>query len=41
MSSVLVGMGQNRVQAAPFSEIVGVHKPIDPELFELARGLDK
>ena len=41
MSSVLVGMGQNRVQAAPFSEIVGDHKPIEPELIDLARGLDK
>lgn len=37
----LVGMLAGRVAATPLAEVVGVQKPIDPELFELARILDK
>lgn len=40
-SSVLVGMIRSRVMTTPYSEIVGIQKPIDPELFELAKVLDK
>ena len=38
---VLVGMLAGRVTATPLAEVVGIQKPIDPELFELARILDK
>lgn len=38
---VLVGMVQGRVTTTPFAEIVGIQKPIDPELFELAKVLEK
>lgn len=40
-SGMLVGMKQGRVMTTPLSEIVGVQKPIDPELFALAKVLDK
>lgn len=40
-SGVLVGMKQGRVMTTPLSEVVGVQKPIDPELFALAKVLDK
>lgn len=40
-SSVLVGMIRSRVMTTPYTEVVGIQKPIDPELFELARVLDK
>lgn len=40
-TGVLVGMVQGRVTSTPLSEIVGIQKPIDPDLFELARILDK
>lgn len=40
-NGVLVGMKQGRVMTTPLSEIVGVQKPIDPELFALAKVLDK
>lgn len=39
-SNVLVGMIRSRV-TTPYSEIVGIQKPIDPELVELAKLLDK
>ena len=39
--SALVGMLKGSVTATPLSEIVGVKKPIDPELLLLARVLDK
>jgi 6-phosphofructokinase 1 len=38
---VLVGTLAGRVAATPLSAVVGIQKPIDPELFELARILDK
>lgn len=37
---VLVGIVQGAVATTPLSEIVGVQKPIDPELLQLARVLD-
>jgi 6-phosphofructokinase 1 len=40
-AGVLVGMLRSRVTTTPYSEIMGLQKPIDPELFELARVLDK
>ncbi|HCV43813.1 MAG TPA: 6-phosphofructokinase [Bacteroidetes bacterium] len=39
--SALVGMLKGAVTATPLSEVVGVQKPIDPELLLLARVLDK
>lgn len=39
--SALVGMLKGSVTATPLSEVVGVKKPIDPELLLLARVLDK
>jgi 6-phosphofructokinase 1 len=38
---VLVGLMQNHVTTTPLAEVVGIQKPIDPELFELAKVLDK
>lgn len=38
---VLVGMIASRVVSTPLADVVGVRKPIDPELFELAKVLDK
>jgi 6-phosphofructokinase 1 len=38
---VLVGMRQGRVVNTPLAEIVGLQKPIDPELFALAKVLDR
>lgn len=40
-TGVLVGMVQGQVTTTPLSAIVGIQKPIDPDLFELARILDK
>ncbi len=40
-SGVLVGMKQSRVATTCFGEIDGIHKPIDPELFELAKVLNQ
>lgn len=40
-SGVLVGMQQGRVTTTPLAEIVGLQKPIDPELFELAKVLEQ
>ena len=37
---VLVGLIRSRVATTPLSEVVGKLKPIDPELFELARVLE-
>jgi len=37
---VLAGMMQGRVSFTPLADVVGIQKPIDPELFELARVLD-
>lgn len=39
-TGVLVGMIYNRVTTTRLAEIVGVQKPIDPELFELSKGLE-
>ncbi len=36
-TGVLVGTLDGRIRTTPLSEIVGKRKPIDPELFELAR----
>ncbi len=38
---VLVGMVYGQVKTTPFSEIVGKQKTIDPELFALAKVLDR
>jgi 6-phosphofructokinase len=40
-SGVLAGMTRGRVSLTPLSEVVGVQKPIDPELFDLAKVLDQ
>jgi 6-phosphofructokinase 1 len=40
-AGVLVGMIRGRVSTTPLAEVVGKQKPIDPELFELARVLDQ
>jgi 6-phosphofructokinase 1 len=40
-SSILVGMIQSRVTTTPLADVAGKQKPIDPELFELAKVLDK
>jgi 6-phosphofructokinase 1 len=39
-SGVLVGMVQGQVVTTPLEKVVGIQKPINPELFELARILD-
>lgn len=38
---VLVGMLKGRIATTPLDEIVGVQKPIDEELLQLARALDR
>lgn len=38
---VLVGLVQGRVTTTPLADIVGIQKSIDPELFELAKVLEK
>ncbi|CAG0966986.1 6-phosphofructokinase 1 [Planctomycetaceae bacterium] len=38
---VLVGMVQGRVTTTPLADIVSIQKSIDPELFELAKVLEK
>jgi 6-phosphofructokinase 1 len=40
-TGVLVGMLHNRVTTTPLAEVVGVQKPIDPELFALAQVLER
>jgi 6-phosphofructokinase 1 len=40
-NGVLVGMLRGSVATTPLSEVVGIQKPIDPELLQLARVLDK
>lgn len=40
-TGVLVGMVRGQVSTTPLSEIIGIQKPIDPELFKLARVLEK
>ncbi len=40
-ASVLVGMQQGRVTTTALADIVGVQKPIDAELFALAKVLDR
>jgi 6-phosphofructokinase 1 len=40
-TGVLVGMLQGRVQSTPLAKIIGIQKPIDPELFALAKVLDR
>lgn len=40
-SGVLVGMRQSRVETTPLAVVVGRQKPIDPELFALAKILDR
>jgi 6-phosphofructokinase 1 len=40
-TSALVGMLYNRVTTTPLAEIIGVQKPIDPELFALAKILEQ
>jgi 6-phosphofructokinase 1 len=39
-TGVLVGMIQGKLVTTPLEKVVGVQKPIDPELFHLARVLD-
>lgn len=38
---VLAGRVQSRVKTTPLVDIVGIQKPIDPELFGLAKVLAK
>jgi 6-phosphofructokinase 1 len=38
---VLIGMEQGRVTTTPLTEVVGVQKVIDPELFRLAFVLEQ
>ena len=40
-TGVLAGMTQGRVSVTPLVEVVGIQKPIDPELFALAQVLDQ
>lgn len=40
-TGVLVGMKQNHVTTTPLAEVAGIQKPIDPELFELAKALSQ
>ena len=40
-SAVLAGMIQGRLTLTSFAEVVGIQKPIDPELFTLAQVLDQ
>lgn len=40
-TGVLVGMIQGRVTTTPLGEVIGRQKPIDPELFALAKVLDR
>mgnify|MGYP000879449976 CR=1 FL=1 len=40
-TGVLVGMIRSSVATTPYADVVGIQKPIDPKLFELARVLDK
>jgi hypothetical protein len=40
-AGVLVGMPQGRGHTAPLERIVGIHKTIDPDLFALAKVLER
>lgn len=40
-TGVLIGMVQGCVKTTPLADIVGIQKPIDPELFALAKVLEK
>lgn len=40
-TGVLVGMIQSRVTTTPLAEVAGLQKPIDPELFVLAKVLEQ
>ena len=40
-AGVLVGMLKGRITTTPLNEVVGVQKPIDEELLQLAHALDK
>jgi 6-phosphofructokinase 1 len=40
-SNVLVGMNQSKITTTPLKDVVGKTKSIDPELFELAKALEK
>lgn len=40
-SGVLIGLQQGHVTSTPLTAIAGVQKPLDPELFTLARVLEK
>jgi 6-phosphofructokinase 1 len=40
-AGVVVGMNQSKITTTPLTEVVGKTKSIDPELFELARALEK
>jgi 6-phosphofructokinase 1 len=40
-NGVLVGMRQGRVAATPLTEVVGVSRPLDPEILALAKVLEK
>ncbi len=38
---VLVGLDGKRLATTPLDQVVGKQKPIDPELFKLAKALDR
>jgi 6-phosphofructokinase 1 len=40
-AGILIGMVQSRIKATPLSDVVGVQKPIDPEMLDLTRILNK
>lgn len=40
-AGVLVGMLQSRVTTTPLAEVASLQKPIDPELFALAKVLER
>ena len=40
-AGVLVGMIQSRVTMTPLAEVAGLQKPIEPELFMLAKVLEQ
>ena len=40
-TGVLAGMLRGQVATTPLVDIVGIQKPIDPALFELAHVLDR
>jgi 6-phosphofructokinase 1 len=40
-AGILIGMIQSRIKATPLVDVIGVQKPIDPEMLNLARILNK